>query len=126
MALQAKLLKVLDDGAMEVRRVGSTRREVIDVAVVAATHADLRVAVEARRFRQDLYNRLAGLTVQVPALRERGHDVELLAEHFLRRACEQYHLAPKVLGDDARAALQAYTWPGNVRELGQRDPSRRP
>lgn len=117
-ALQAKLLKVLDDGAMEVRRLGSTKREAVDVAVVAATHADLRTAVKERRFRQDLYSRLAGLTLEIPPLRARGRDVELLAERFLQQACEQYHLPPKFLAADARAALQTYAWPGNVRELG--------
>jgi transcriptional regulator with AAA-type ATPase domain/tetratricopeptide (TPR) repeat protein/ABC-type cobalamin/Fe3+-siderophores transport system ATPase subunit len=116
-ALQAKLLKVLDDGAMEVRRVGATRREAVDVAVMAATHADLRAAVKDRRFRQDLYTRLAGLTLEIPPLRERGSDVVLLAEQFLMRACEQYQLPAKTLGDDALAALQAYPWPGNIREL---------
>src|SRR5262245_9019868 len=115
--LQAKLLKVLDDGAMRVRRLGATRLEAVDVAVIAATHADLRTAVAEGRFRRDLYSRLTGFTLQVPALRQRFGDIELLAEHFLARACEQYGLVPKLLGDDARAALRAYEWPGNVREL---------
>src|SRR5262245_7897978 len=117
-SLQAKLLKALDDGATEVRRLGATRRESVDVAVIAATHADLRTAVKEKRFRSDLYNRLAGLTLEVPPLRERGDDVEVLAQRFLLRACEQYHLPSKTLGEPARAALHAYSWPGNVRELG--------
>src|SRR5262245_5135059 len=116
-ALQAKLLKVLDGGAMRVRRLGAIKLEAVDVAVIAATHADLRAAVAVRRFRQDLYSRLTGFTLELPPLRQRQGDIELLAEHFLSRMCEQYRVLPKSLGDDARAALRAHAWPENVREL---------
>ena len=74
-------------------------------------------AVRARHFREDLYHRLAVVTVQLPPLAERGPDILLLAEHFLARACADYGLAEKRLTPDARAALGDYGWPGNIREL---------
>src|SRR5262245_52366557 len=112
---QAKLLKVLED--QSVRRLGSTRSEPADVALVAATSEDLRDAVRARHFREDLYHRLAVVTVQLPPLAERGPDILFLAEHFLARACADYGLAEKRLTPGARVALCAYGWPGNIREL---------
>ena len=114
--LQAKLLKVLEE--QTVRRLGSTRSEAVDVWLVAATSEDLEAAVRARRFRQDLYHRLAVVTLRLPPLRERDEDILRLAEHFLRRACEDYGLPPKTLTGEARATLRRYPWPGNVRELG--------
>ena len=114
-ALQAKILKAIEEHA--VRRLGSTRREVVDVWVIAATSEDLPAAVRARRFREDLYHRLAVVTLRLPALRERGDDVLLLAEHFLAEACLDYSLPLRPLTADARAALMAHPWPGNVREL---------
>jgi DNA-binding NtrC family response regulator len=113
--VQAKFLKVLEDQA--VRRLGATQSEPADVAIVAATSEDLLDAVRARRFREDLYHRLAVVTVRLPSLAERGPDILLLAEHFLTRACADYGLRPKTLTPDARAALLAHRWPGNVREL---------
>jgi DNA-binding NtrC family response regulator/tetratricopeptide (TPR) repeat protein len=115
LGLQSKLLRVIEERS--VRRLGSTRSEALDVWVVAATSEDLTAAVKARRFREDLYHRLAVVTLRLPPLRERGADVLRLAEHFLARACEDYGLAPKTLAEDARAALRAFGWPGNVREL---------
>ena len=115
-ALQAKLLKVLEDGV--VRRLGATRSEPVDVWIISATNEDLAGAIRARRFREDLYHRLALLSLELPPLRERGTDISLLADRFLARACEDYGLPPKTFGRDARAALAAYAWPGNVRELG--------
>ncbi|HET9299083.1 MAG TPA: sigma 54-interacting transcriptional regulator, partial [Candidatus Polarisedimenticolaceae bacterium] len=114
--LQAKLLKVLEE--QTVRRLGSTRSEAVDVWLVAATSEDLEAAVRARRFRQDLYHRLAVVTLRLPPLRERDEDILRLAEHFLRRACEDYGLPLKTLTGEARATLRGYPWPGNVRELG--------
>src|SRR5437016_4598147 len=90
-ALQAKLLKVLEDQA--VRRLGATRDEPVDVWIVTATNEDLRVAIRERRFREDLYHRLAVLTVALPPLRERGGDIVALAEHFLARVCVDYSVA---------------------------------
>jgi DNA-binding NtrC family response regulator/tetratricopeptide (TPR) repeat protein len=114
-ALQAKLLKVLEERA--VRRLGSTKSEPVDVWIVAATSEDLQAATRARRFREDLYHRLAVLTLRLPPLRERGPDILHLAAHFLAQACADYALAPRTLAPDARTALLAYPWPGNVREL---------
>ena len=113
--LQAKLLTVLEERT--VRRLGATQSEPVDVWVIAATNLDLQAATQAGRFREDLYHRLAVLTLTLPPLRERQGDILLLAEHFLARACADYGLAPKTLAPDARAALVAYRWPGNIREL---------
>jgi transcriptional regulator with AAA-type ATPase domain/tetratricopeptide (TPR) repeat protein len=114
--LQGKLLTAIEEHA--VRRLGSTRNEPVDVWILTATSADLASAMRERRFREDLYHRLAVVTLWLPPLRERGSDIVLLAEHFLARACTEYGLPPRTLTPDARAALSAYTWPGNVRELG--------
>src|SRR5947209_8566449 len=114
-ALQAKLLKVLEERS--VRRLGATRDEPIDVWILTATNEDLRAAIRERRFREDLYHRLAVLTVTLPPLRERGDDVVALAEHFLARVCADYGVARRRLAPGAVAALRAYAWPGNVREL---------
>ena len=114
-ALQAKLLKVIEERA--VRRLGSTRSESVDAWIITATNEDLVAATRQRRFREDLYHRLAVLTVWLPPLRDRGDDVLRLADHFLSRACADYELPPRTLGADARAALLAYDWPGNIREL---------
>jgi DNA-binding NtrC family response regulator/tetratricopeptide (TPR) repeat protein len=114
--LQAKLLKALEDRT--VRRLGSTRAEPVDVWIVTASNEDLARLARERRFREDLYHRLAVVTLRLPSLRERGpEDILLLAEHFLARACAEYGLPPKTLRPDARAALAAHGWQGNVREL---------
>jgi DNA-binding NtrC family response regulator/tetratricopeptide (TPR) repeat protein len=114
--VQAKLLDVIQERA--VRPIGSTRSVPVDVAIIAATNEDLNAAVGERRFRADLYDRLAVLTMELPSLRERGNDLLLLAERLLARACADYQLPRKTLDAGARAALRAYHWPGNVRELG--------
>ena len=114
-ALQAKLLNVIEE--RRVRRLGSTRTEPVDISIVAATNEDLLAAVHARRFREDLYHRLAVVTLRLPALRERRDDIPTLAEHFLARACHDYGLPSKRLTPGAWAALRAHRWPGNVREL---------
>jgi transcriptional regulator with PAS, ATPase and Fis domain len=113
--LQAKLLKVIEEKA--VRRLGSTQSALVDVWVLTATSEDLGVLIRSGRFREDLYHRLAVLTVSLPPVRERGRDILLLAEHFLLRASADYQLKPRELDADAKAALLAYRWPGNVREL---------
>src|SRR6266852_4851084 len=114
-SLQAKLLRVLEDG--NVRRLGATRSDSVDVWLISATNEDLQAAVRARRFREDLYHRLAAVTVALPPLRELGDDIDLLAGHALARACAKYSVPPKTLSPEARAAMRAYRWPGNVREL---------
>jgi two-component system, NtrC family, response regulator AtoC len=114
-ALQAKLLNVIEE--RRVRRLGSTRTEAVDVSIIAATNEDLLAAVRARRFREDLYHRLAVVMLRLPSLRERREDIPILAEHFLERACQDYRLPSKRLTSGARAALGVHRWPGNVREL---------
>jgi two-component system response regulator AtoC len=114
-ALQAKLLKLLEDRT--VRRLGGTQSEPVDVWILTATNENLTAAVSARRFREDLYHRLAVLSLRLPPLRERGRDVVALAQHFLTRACAEYGVPPKTLTEEARRALLTYLWPGNVREL---------
>ncbi len=114
-ALQAKLLRVIEDRA--VRRLGGTQPEPADAWVIAATNADLQLAVRERRFREDLYHRLAVVTIRLPPLRERGEDVIVLAEALLERACAEHGLDPKRLAEDACRRLVAHRWPGNVREL---------
>src|SRR5881296_841735 len=113
--LQAKLLTALEDRA--VRRLGSTRAEPVDVWIISATSEDLKAGMRRRGFREELYHRLAVMTLRLPPLRARGQDILTLAEHFLTRTCTEYGLAPKILAEDARAALAAYRWPGNVREV---------
>ncbi|MCA9513396.1 MAG: sigma-54-dependent Fis family transcriptional regulator, partial [Myxococcales bacterium] len=111
--LQAKLLRVLETG--EVRSVGGARTHVVDVRIVSATHHDLDALVREGRFREDLYYRLNVVRIDVPPLRDRPDDVQVLVEHFLRQrgAAET---APR-LGDGVMKALVAYAWPGNVRQL---------
>ena len=113
--LQAKLLKAIEE--QSVRRLGSTRAHPIDVWVLSATSEDLPARTRAREFREDLYHRLALLTIQLPPLRDRAGDIELLAEHFLRRVAADYGQPPKQLDAAARVVLRAHRWPGNVREL---------
>jgi len=113
-AAQAKLLRVLEDG--EVVPVGSETATRIELRVVSASHKDLGRAVAEGRFRQDLYYRLAGAEIAIPALRERGADVVELAEVFLARIRQQ-RPAPARLSPDTIAAMTGYPWPGNVREL---------
>jgi transcriptional regulator with PAS, ATPase and Fis domain len=114
-ALQAKLLKVLDDG--QLRRLGSVRSIQVDVRIIAATHADLATMVREGTFRRDLFYRLDVLRIALPPLRERGHDVVLLAELFLDRFSHAYAVARPAITPDVRQALLAHPWPGNIREL---------
>ena len=113
--LQPRLLRVLQSG--EFTRLGSVRTETADVRVVAATNRDLAAEVEAGRFRSDLYFRLAAITIQLPPLRERPHDIRLLADRFLRRYAARYAKQPPELSGESLEALVAYAFPGNVREL---------
>ena len=113
--LQAKLLRVLEDG--EVRRVGAATGRKVDVRILAATNIDIQEQIRAGSFRQDLYYRLARYTVTSPPLRERREDIPLLARHFLQLfAGEMGREAPE-LNDEVIQSLLAYAFPGNVREL---------
>jgi two-component system NtrC family response regulator len=113
--LQMKLLRVLQEG--EARRVGDTRVRRIDARIVAATHRDLAVAVRAGTFRADLYYRLDAVRVRLPALRERGRDVLVLARRFLGAAAGACGVRPPLLAPELAERLLRYRWPGNVREL---------
>ncbi|HMP77361.1 MAG TPA: sigma 54-interacting transcriptional regulator [Kiritimatiellia bacterium] len=113
--LQAKLLRVLQEGEFE--PVGSARTRKVDVRVIAATNRDLRGESEAGRFREDLYYRISVFPIHVPALRHRGNDIDLLAHAFLRRFAERDGRKAPELTSAQRDRLRAYAWPGNVREL---------
>ncbi|HEX9291521.1 MAG TPA: sigma-54 dependent transcriptional regulator [Anaeromyxobacteraceae bacterium] len=114
--LQVKLLRFLQEE--EVRPVGDTRSERVDVRVIAATVRDLAAAVQAGQFREDLYYRLDVVGIRLPPLRERAGDIPALARHFLARYGRlRVGEAIEGISDEALAALQAYRWPGNVREL---------
>ncbi|HEY7141274.1 MAG TPA: sigma-54 dependent transcriptional regulator [Methylomirabilota bacterium] len=114
-ALQAKLLKAIEDRA--VRRLGALTPRRVDVRIIAATNRDLEPAVREGTFRADLLYRLRVLTVEMPPLRGRTDDIWLLAQHALERVRERYALAETRWDPAARAALAVYPWPGNVREL---------
>jgi transcriptional regulator with GAF, ATPase, and Fis domain len=113
--LQSKLLRVLQEGEFE--RVGddSTRR--VNVRVVAATNRDLRAEVAEGRFRLDLFYRLAVFPLEVPPLRDRRDDIPALAAHFIRSACQRFHLPEPRLTERQLSIAKAYHWPGNIREL---------
>jgi PAS domain S-box-containing protein len=113
--LQPKLLRVLQEGEFEA--VGSSQTRKVDVRVIAATNRDLSAEVQAGRFREDLYYRLHVFPVSVPPLRDRGTDVELLAQNFLRCKCARMGRAPLELTADCLRRVRSYHWPGNVREL---------
>jgi two-component system response regulator HydG len=116
LATQAKLLRVLQE--REVRPVGGTSVHTVDVRVIAATHQDLEARVASGGFRADLYYRLAVVPLVVPALRDRGDDIALLANHFLARARIACPDSPvEYFSDGALELLAAHAWPGNVREL---------
>ncbi len=113
--LQSKLLRVLEDGRLT--RVGGTETIDVDVRIVAATNRNLEDLVAQGLFRQDLYYRLAVVPIAIPPLRERGEDIEALAEYFLKRAAKRMGKRIEGISDDALDRMKAYHWPGNVREL---------
>jgi len=113
--LQAKLLRVLQDGTFT--KVGETRPVTVDVRIIAATNRDLLAAVKNRDFRSDLYYRLNVIRVDLPPLRQRVPDIPILARNFLGRFSRQMDKDVSRISNDAMHALMTYTWPGNVREL---------
>lgn len=113
LTMQSKLLTALEEHW--VRRLGATTVIPIDVRVITATNASLTEMVQLRRFRHDLYHRIAVLTFRVPSLRERGDEFPQLVNYLLRRASTGG--APPIVSDDAYKLLAAYDWPGNIREL---------
>ncbi len=115
MTLQAKLLRVLQEGT--IRAVGATNEKQVDVRIICATNKDLAAEVEKGRFRQDLYYRLMVFPIKLPPLRERREDIPELAAHFLKRYTEEYRVDLPGFSQDSLDALQSYNWPGNIREL---------
>jgi DNA-binding NtrC family response regulator len=115
LAMQPKILRAAEEKIIE--RLGGTRRIPVDVRIVAASNRDLRQEVKEGRFRQDLYFRLAVITVSIPPLRDRKEDILVLADHFLREFCADLGRPSPSLSDAAASALLAHDWPGNVREL---------
>jgi len=113
--LQSKLLRVLQE--RELIRVGGNEKVILDVRLVVATHKNLTDQVANGLFREDLYYRIMGLTVELPPLRDRGNDILLLAKFFLDECCKDNKLQPLTLSAEAKEKLMAYNYPGNVREL---------
>jgi len=112
---QSKLLRVLQE--RQIQRIGSSESISIDTRVIAASNIDLHLAVEEKRFREDLLYRLNVVPVHVPPLRDRASDISRLADHFIQKVCLRENLQPKVLSPSALDRLMGYHWPGNVRQL---------
>ena len=112
---QARLLRVLQEG--EIRRVGSVQSQKVDVRLIAATHRDLKGLAKIGQFREDLYYRLHVIALKLPALRERGPDVNEIAHAFLARQSAKIGRTDLKFAPDAEQAIRHYSWPGNVREL---------
>ena len=115
LSMQAKLLRVLEEG--EVERIGGDKPVSVNVRVLVATHRDLEARVREEKFRQDLFHRIHVFPLVLPPLRERRDDIPALVEHFATQVCAQNGWKPVPFTADAIAALQSYAWPGNVREL---------
>jgi two-component system, NtrC family, nitrogen regulation response regulator NtrX len=113
--MQAKLLRVLEEG--EVERIGGDKPIPVNVRVVVATHRNLEARVREERFRQDLFHRIYVFPLTLPPLRNRREDIPALVQHFAEQACEQNSWKPVPFSPEAMEALQSYAWPGNVREL---------
>jgi len=114
-ALQAKLLRVLQEG--EIRRVGDTQYRYVNVRVLSATNKNIQDEIRQGNFREDLYYRLCGVEIHIPPLRERKEDIQHLAQYFIREFCKENNLPAAVLARDGAEALEGYPFPGNVREL---------
>lgn len=112
---QAKLLRAIETKSFH--RLGGLQKIDVDVRFICASNKDLKKLIEQGLFREDLYYRLAVITLEVPPLRERGYDIIILAEYFLDKFCQENKTKPKKLTEEAKEALLEYNWPGNVREL---------
>jgi Response regulator containing CheY-like receiver, AAA-type ATPase, and DNA-binding domains len=112
---QAKLLRAIETKSFH--RLGGLQKIDVDVRFICASNKDLKTLIEQGLFREDLYYRLAVITLEVPPLRERGQDVIILAEYFLDKFCQENKTKPKKLTEEAKEVLLEYHWPGNVREL---------
>lgn len=114
-SMQAKLLRVLESG--EVVRLGSNEPRRVDVRIISATNRHLEEMVQEKKFREDLFFRIKGITIQLPPLRERKQDIPLLTHFFIKQMSEKYGKTIDGIDSDAQNLLMAYSWPGNVRQL---------
>jgi len=115
LTMQAKLLRVLEEGELE--RIGGVKAIAVDVRVLVATHRNLEALLREGKFRQDLFHRIYVFPLTLPPLRERREDIPLLVEHFARQICSQNNWRPISFGGEAMHSLASYSWPGNIREL---------
>jgi two-component system nitrogen regulation response regulator NtrX len=115
LAMQAKLLRVLEEG--EIERIGGDKPVAVNVRVLVATHHDLEARVREDKFRQDLFHRIYVFPLALPPLRDRREDIPALVEHFAAQVCSQNGWKPVAFTAEAMEVLQSYAWPGNVREL---------
>jgi DNA-binding NtrC family response regulator len=113
--IQPKLLKVLEE--RQFRRLGDVQERQLDIRLVAASHADLNQLMREKKFRSDLYFRVSTVVIRMPALRERGEDIRLLAQHFFQRMAVDFGRMHLTLSERALEILTTYSWPGNIREL---------
>jgi DNA-binding NtrC family response regulator len=112
---QVKMLRALQE--KEVYRIGSNKAIKTDSRIIVATHRNLQDEVKKGNFREDLFFRLFGLTINLPPLRERGNDILILARHFIKEFCKENRLPEKNISNAAKTKLMAYNYPGNIREL---------
>jgi len=115
LSMQAKLLRVLEEG--EIERVGGDKPIAVDARVLVATHRNLEALVREGKFRQDLFHRVYVFPITLPPLRDRREDIPALVEHFARQICAQNNWKPVTFTPDAIQSLSGYSWPGNIREL---------
>lgn len=115
MGFQSKLLRVLQEN--EIRPVGTNKSVKVDVRVIAATNKDLKKEVERKAFREDLFYRLSVVPVHLPPLRDRGDDIPLLIDHFIKKCCRENEFETKKISPQGMRQLMEYHWPGNIREL---------
>ena len=115
LSTQVKLLRALQEREFE--RLGDSKTLKVDIRVIAATNADLRLLVKEGKFREDLYYRLTVIPVTLPPLRARRGDVALLAQHMIKKSCRENGMKEKPLTQEALRLLMSYHWPGNVRQL---------
>jgi transcriptional regulator with GAF, ATPase, and Fis domain len=115
LALQGKILRAIEERTFD--RLGATSSVKVDVRIVTATNRQLKQAVAARQFREDLYFRLSVFPITIPPLRDRPEDIPILARHFIERGCRELGKGLLTLAPSALEALSTYAWPGNVREL---------